>query len=937
MAMKKYTSKQRGGSQKVRSSWRGALSFSLVSFSVDAVNARDVRAGEIHFHQIHAECHNRIHYQKVCPVHGEVPNDEIVSGYEFKKGKYVELDPEELAKLRPQSDRALKIDAFVHAGTIDPLYFDGRMYYLIPGDAAGQEPYAVILEAMKREQYDGIGHLIFSGKDQIALIRPLDNVLQMAMLTYKSEIRSPAQAGAEFKKPANSLRKVQLAQKLLEASLQEDFDLSQYEDEYRDKVKELIDSKLRGHEVVEPQEERPRKCSVCWMLSRKVCKNGPLPGSTNAVKTVSPREDLYLFRAWDKPMTASPEATTTSFWHELRDILCNAREAWRLVAHRERLFLGGAALLMGLVSACNTAFPLLLGQMLNHIKAGTAGAAAPTDLYETALKFLFLIGAIFLAREIIQFVRQFLIENACSRIKKNMTIELFTHLIKFELSKVSQDKIGALHSRITRCVGEFVRFIKLAFLDFFPPLLTGAFALAAGLTKEPLLGLAMALVIPLSLYLTVRQIRSQNGIRRAMIRSQDELSGIVVEQLNGLEYVRAANTHDYEIRRVADASERHRAMEKRHHTQMSMFSSAKAINEAFFHLLVISLATYLAIRGSLDYGDILTYSFLFANVMAPLNEIHRSLDSGHECSLMVSELVDMLNEPPDRSFVTTAAQEPKPAPGQPILVTRDLVVEFNSELGRKRALNGINMVINHGETIGLAGPSGCGKTTWLRILLRLIHPDSGTVQIAGVPIESVSRAAIGQLIGYVSQAPFVFAGTIEENIRYGTPGACMETIQDAAQRACIHDEIMAMPAGYQTTLSERGLNLSTGQRQRLALAHFSQGPARSHSRRGHLRPGQYQRTQRSKSHRPGSERPHGNPCCPPSVDAARTRIASTFFGMGKSSKSAPITNFFNRMAISPSLSTARMSALPPSLVRFRLFRFAVNTRLQAQLSKVYLF
>jgi ATP-binding cassette, subfamily B, bacterial len=517
-------------------------------------------------------------------------------------------------------------------------------------------------------------------------------------------------------------------------------------------------------------------------------------------------------------MTASSETTTTSYWRDLRDILGNARAAWRLLSRRDRLFLGGAALLMGLVSACNTAFPLLLGQMLNHVKSGTAGEEAPADLYRTAATFLLLIGGIFLVREIIQFVRQFLIENACSQIKKDMTVELFAHLVKLELSKVSQDKIGALHSRITRCVGEFVRFIKLAFLDFFPPLLTGAFALAAGLSKEPILGLAMALVIPLSLYLTIRQIRSQNGIRRAMIRSQDELSGIVVEQMNGLEYVRAANTHEHEIRRVDDGAENLRVMEKRHHVQMSMFSSAKAINEAFFHLLVISLATYLAIKGTLDYGDILTYSFLFANVMAPLNEIHRSLDGGHECSLMVAELVDMLNEPPDRSFATSNAPDPKPATGQPILVMRDLVVEFDSELGRKRALNGINMVINHGETIGLAGPSGGGKTTWLRILLRLIHPSSGSVQIAAVPLDAVSRSAIGHLIGYVSQAPFVFAGTIEDNIRYGAPKATAETVQEAAQRACIHDEIMEMPAGYQTVLKERGSNLSAGQRQRLALA-----------------------------------------------------------------------------------------------------------------------
>src|SRR3954447_25846756 len=115
-----------------RPSWKGSLRFGLVSIAVEALNARSSEGGDIHFHQLHATCHRRIHYQKVCPVHGEVPNDEIVSGYEYAKGKYVEIEPEELDALGTQRERSLTIDTFIEPETIDPIYLDGRMYYLMP-------------------------------------------------------------------------------------------------------------------------------------------------------------------------------------------------------------------------------------------------------------------------------------------------------------------------------------------------------------------------------------------------------------------------------------------------------------------------------------------------------------------------------------------------------------------------------------------------------------------------------------------------------------------------------------------------------------------------------------------------------------------------------------------------------------------------------------
>ncbi len=279
--MAKVKQKRSRREAKHRASWKGQLTFGLVSFPVEAFNAFDREHSDIHFHQIHAKCHRRIHYQKVCPVHGEVANDEIVSGYEIKKGKYVEVEPEELQALRSESDRALKIDAFVSPEAIDPLYFDGRMYYLVPAGAASQEPYAVIAEAMEREDRYGVGMVVFSGKDQIVLVRPVEGILHMAMLNYAAEIRSAKEVTGVIKAPKGLVRQVRLAQSLIEEWSEDNFDFAKYEDPHREKVEELIEAKMKGREIVAPEEEPKEVLSLMDALKKSV---GNLKGQEKGKK-----------------------------------------------------------------------------------------------------------------------------------------------------------------------------------------------------------------------------------------------------------------------------------------------------------------------------------------------------------------------------------------------------------------------------------------------------------------------------------------------------------------------------------------------------------------------------------------------------------------------------------------------------------------------------
>jgi ATP-binding cassette subfamily B protein len=506
-------------------------------------------------------------------------------------------------------------------------------------------------------------------------------------------------------------------------------------------------------------------------------------------------------------------------WRELREIGQRGRQVWRLVPWRHRWALGGALLIMCLASAGNTAVAVLLGKLVDSVNPEKTQGLPPDALLRGAAGYLGMIGLAYLVRESMNVLRRYLVENTCTRINKDMSVRLVAHLMKVDLSILAQDQVGALYGRITRSAEGFVRFLRISFLDFVPALLTGMFALSAALSKQPWVALAMVGVIPISLSLTIWQLITQKGIRIDLLRTREAMDGTVVEQLTGIDYVRAANTHRQEIRRVARTAERQRAKELRHHFEMSLFGCGKALNEGFFHILVLAFAVYLFVHGRIAFGDIFTFSMLYLNVMCPLNEVHRFIDEAHESSLRVGDLFALLKEPVDRSFKPAEPREPRLAMGEPIFVAEGLEVAYRTGAGTSRpALRGVSMTIRHGETIGVAGRSGCGKTTWLRALMRLAHPTGGIALIGGIPLESISREAIGRLVGYVGQNPFVFAGTVAANIAYGCADATPEKIRRAAQMACIHDEIMMMPGAYKARLAERGQNLSGGQRQRIALA-----------------------------------------------------------------------------------------------------------------------
>ena len=253
-----------------RSSWKGYLKLSLVSVPVRGFSA-NVAASEIRLNQLHAECHSRIRYQKTCPLHGEVPKEEIVSGYEYAKGEFVILEPEELAQLRAERERAVTIEAVVSQHTIDPVYFTEKSYYLTPDGAVGQKPFALIQQCLADEELQAVGRVVLFGREELVLVRPVDNLLAMTALKYESAVARASTLDEELEKPPLNRDELKLTKRLLEAFEKPKFSLAAFKDPTVEEMTKLIEAKVEGRELVTPPAtEEPHVINLMDALKRSV-------------------------------------------------------------------------------------------------------------------------------------------------------------------------------------------------------------------------------------------------------------------------------------------------------------------------------------------------------------------------------------------------------------------------------------------------------------------------------------------------------------------------------------------------------------------------------------------------------------------------------------------------------------------------------------------
>lgn len=494
---------------------------------------------------------------------------------------------------------------------------------------------------------------------------------------------------------------------------------------------------------------------------------------------------------------------------EFNEIFKGIQRAVSFLSKREKKSLIAATFIM-LVTGFLTNLPaVILGKLTDRV------VSFNTIPFSIVIPYIVSIIIIILIREALTVIRKYLVENIATQTDKDISLQVIERLLKTDIQGfLYKQQIGSLHGRIFRSMQGLVKIIKLTFLDFTPIFFSAIAAIFIALYQKPIIATVMILVIPMGLFLIIKQISSQKGIRISLLRGKEKVDGKVVEMLGGIETIRVLDTVASEIKKIETIAEDQRKIEIRHHIYMALFDAAKYLNEGFFYIIVILLSVYLASKGIISKGDILVYSILFVSITAPLREIHRILDQAHESSIQVNDLYNLLQQPLDKSFISH--DHKKKLEDDNAIEVKNLSFAFGA---KEKLLKNIDLKIKTGESIGIVGSSGCGKTTLILIFLKLLHNYSGEIFLLSKSLDELSREDISEKIGYVSQKPFIFSGTIKENIMYGLKSTISEDLlENAAKKAQIYEEIINDLGGFNGKVTENGSNLSGGQRQRIAIA-----------------------------------------------------------------------------------------------------------------------
>ncbi len=233
--------------------WRGHLTFGLVSLPVKLFTA--ARGDTVSFNQLHRTDHSRVKQVLYCQAEDQpIERSEIIKGYEYEKGKYVVIDEEDIRKVAPKTAKVMEILEFVKSADVDPVYFESS-YYMSP-DEAGEKPYALLFDALKRTAYVGVAKVTMHSREHIVILRPGPRGILLHTMYYAHEIR----AVEEFRTDLSLVRdkEVELATGLIEA-LSAEFEPQKYHDSYRDNLLAMIEAKKAGQAVVEAPAPEPAK------------------------------------------------------------------------------------------------------------------------------------------------------------------------------------------------------------------------------------------------------------------------------------------------------------------------------------------------------------------------------------------------------------------------------------------------------------------------------------------------------------------------------------------------------------------------------------------------------------------------------------------------------------------------------------------------------
>ncbi|TBG70695.1 ABC transporter ATP-binding protein [Rhizobium leguminosarum] len=388
---------------------------------------------------------------------------------------------------------------------------------------------------------------------------------------------------------------------------------------------------------------------------------------------------------------------------------------------------------------------------------------------------------------------------------------LYAHLMTLSVGFFSEARSAHIAAQVSQNVSGIRDVLNLTITSTVRDLLTFVSLLAVMIIQDPLLSLAVFIMAPPLLYALRYVSKRLRSATREAVHLNSHVLGAMQETIQGIAIVKAFTMEEELERKVNKLI---KGAESRANRIARLSERTSPLTESFAGFAVASVLAYAAYRSiyfNVPPGAF--FSFVTALLLAydPARRLARlqvQMERAVVNARMIYELLDM--EPRQRDLPDA----------RPLTVTQARI-EFRNvsfAYGKESVLSGVSFIAEGGGTTALVGPSGAGKSTVISLIPRFYDPREGEILIDGQDIAHITKKSLRQQLAYVSQQPYLFEGTIRDNIRYGRPEATDAEVEEAARLAYAHDFISAQPQGYETPVGENGVTLSGGQRQRLSIA-----------------------------------------------------------------------------------------------------------------------
>ena len=464
----------------------------------------------------------------------------------------------------------------------------------------------------------------------------------------------------------------------------------------------------------------------------------------------------------------------------------------------------GSFILVLVSAASQAAGPMLIGRAVDDVLAA-----------KDRVRLIWIVLALlcaYLAGMLATRYQFYLMSLAGQRVLAEMRQQVMRHIHKLSLGFLERKAAGDLMSRLVNDIDVINNFFSQGLMQAVGALFGLVGVMVAMIALEWRLALATLAILPVMLLTTNLFGKVARRAFRKTRATIGDVSADLQEELGGIKVAQAFNRSDISVRRFAERNAANRDANVSANAVTSAFMPAMDVLSALDTAIVAGYGGYLAIQGAISVGVVVAFLQYVQNFFRPIQMVTQLWTTAQSALAASERVFELLDIEPEIQDAPDAVELPK-LKGQ----VRFENVSFSYDSDQP-VLQDINLVASPGQTIAIVGPTGAGKSTLVNLLMRFYDVTSGKITLDGYDVRSVTQHSLRSQMGMVLQEPFLFSGSVQENIRYGRLDATPEEVEATAKAANAHDFITRLPEGYATQVGERGSMLSQGQRQLISIA-----------------------------------------------------------------------------------------------------------------------